>query len=66
MGCSSLIVGTAIKASVRFLAFDSIKGMLVDKNGKLSGARGILAGMGAGVLESVLAVTPFETIKTAL
>lgn len=65
-GCSSLIVGNTLKASVRFLAFDGIKGALVDKNGKLSGGRGILAGMGAGVLESVAAVTPFETIKTAL
>jgi solute carrier family 25 citrate transporter 1 len=61
-----LIVGTALKASVRFLAFDSIKGVLVDKNGKLSSGRGVLAGMSAGVLESLLAVTPFETIKTAL
>lgn len=65
-GCSSLIVGNTLKASVRFLAFDGIKGALVDRNGKLSGGRGIMAGMGAGILESVCAVTPFETIKTAL
>lgn len=65
-GCTSLVVGTALKASIRFLAFDSVKGLLADENGKLSSGRGILAGMGAGVLESVCVVTPFETIKTAL
>lgn len=66
VGCSSLVVGTAAKAAVRFVAFDGFKVMLVDENGRLSPARGVVAGMGAGVCESLLAVTPFETVKTAL
>ena len=65
-GCTTLMVGTTAKAAVRFLAFDTIKSKLVDSNGKLSPGRGIIAGMGAGVVESVLAVTPSERIKTAL
>lgn len=65
-GCSTLVAGTALKAGVRFLAFDSIKGQLIDENGKLSTSRGILAGMAAGAVESLLAVTPTERIKTAL
>lgn len=65
-GCSTLIAGTALKAGVRFLAFDSIKAQLVDEKGKLSAGRGILAGMTAGAVESILAVTPTERIKTAL
>lgn len=40
--------------------------MLADSNGKLSPGRGILAGMVAGAVESVVAVTPTERIKTAL
>lgn len=40
--------------------------MLVDDNGSLSASRGILAGMIAGAVESVVAVTPTERIKTAL
>lgn len=60
------MAGTAVKASVRFVAFDGIKAALVDDKGKLSGARGVAAGLGAGVCESLIAVTPFETIKTAL
>lgn len=65
-GCSTLILGTAFKAGVRFLSFDTIRNLLADSNGTLSPARGILAGMVAGVVESVVAVTPTERIKTAL
>lgn len=66
VGCPAFVVGNTVKASVRFLGFDYIKAMLVDKHGKLSGPRGVIAGLGAGLLESVVAVTPFEAIKTAL
>lgn len=66
VGCPAFVVGNTVKASVRFLGFDLIKALLADKNGKLSGPRGVLAGLGAGLLESVVAVTPFEAIKTAL
>ncbi|CCH41711.1 Calcium-binding mitochondrial carrier protein [Wickerhamomyces ciferrii] len=65
-GCPAFVVGNTVKASVRFLGFDSIKKLLADKDGKLSGPRGVIAGLGAGLLESVVAVTPFEAIKTAL
>ncbi|KAL5002818.1 mitochondrial carrier domain-containing protein [Aspergillus recurvatus] len=65
-GCSTLIVGTAFKAGVRFMTFDTIKNLLADVDGILSPGRGILAGMIAGTVESVVAVTPTERIKTAL
>ncbi|KAK8025313.1 hypothetical protein PG990_003136 [Apiospora arundinis] len=65
-GCSTLILGTTAKAGVRFLSFDSIRNLLKDDEGRLSPARGILAGMAAGAVESVVAVTPTERVKTAL
>lgn len=65
-GCTTLVVGTAFKASVRFLTFDQIKNALADEKGHLSKSSGILAGMMAGCVESVVAVTPTERIKTAL
>lgn len=65
-GCGSLVAGTALKAGVRFITYDSIKTMLSDDTGRLSPARGMLAGMAAGAVESVVAVTPTERIKTAL
>lgn len=65
-GCTTLIIGNAAKAGIRFVAFDQYKALLVDENGKLSGPRTVIAGFGAGVTESLLAVTPTESIKTTL
>ena len=66
-GCSSLIVGSIAKDGVRFLSFDIIKNAFKDPDtGALSPLRNMLAGMSAGVVASVLAVTPTERVKTAL
>ncbi|KAJ5473784.1 Mitochondrial carrier protein [Penicillium sp. IBT 31633x] len=65
-GCSTLVIGTTAKAAVRFVSYDTIRNALADDRGVLSAGRGMLAGMTAGAVESVLAVTPTERIKTAL
>ncbi|KAJ3218536.1 hypothetical protein HDU67_005095 [Dinochytrium kinnereticum] len=66
-GVSAMVLGTASKASVRFLVFDSIKAALADKEtGKITGSRMAIAGLGAGVIEAITVVTPSETIKTKL
>lgn len=65
-GCTTLIIGNSAKAGIRFVAFDQYKSLLADENGKMSGPRTVLAGFGAGVTESLLAVTPTESIKTTL
>ena len=64
VGCPAIVVGNTAKVSVRFLGFGCVKRALVDKDGKLSGPGGVIAGLSAGLLESV-AVTPAEAIKTA-
>ncbi|PRT52943.1 Tricarboxylate transport protein [Wickerhamiella sorbophila] len=64
-GCIPAVMGNTAKAGVRFLGFDAIKDLLRDENGHLTKTRGAVAGLGAGVLESVLALTPSESIKTA-
>ncbi|CRK31804.1 hypothetical protein BN1708_016015 [Verticillium longisporum] len=46
-----------------FLSFDSIRNLLMDDRGRLSPARGILAGMIAGAVESTVAVTPTELLR---
>lgn len=48
------------------MAFDQYKALLKDADGRISGPRTVIAGFGAGVTESLLAVTPFESIKTTL
>ncbi|KAF9114900.1 hypothetical protein BGX27_009447 [Mortierella sp. AM989] len=65
-GLSALIIGTAAKAGVRFFAFDQFREMLQDSQGRITGARSVLAGLGAGMTEAILVVTPTETIKTKL
>lgn len=60
------MVGNSIKAGVRFVSFDAYKELLSDYNGHISGPRVMLAGFGAGLTESLIAVTPFESIKTQL
>lgn len=52
--------------SAGFVAFDQYKALLQDADGKISGPRTVIAGFGAGFTESLLAVTPFESIKTTL
>lgn len=49
-----------------FVAFDQYKRLLADADGKVSGPRAAVAGFAAGVTESLLAVTPTESIKTQL
>lgn len=51
---------------IGFVAFDTYKTLLQDEEGKISGPRTVIAGFGAGITESLLAVTPFESIKTTL
>lgn len=40
--------------------------MLADEKGKLTMGKQFLAGVGAGTIEAVVAVTPMETVKTKL
>ncbi|KAH9890771.1 putative tricarboxylate transporter mitochondrial carrier protein [Xylariomycetidae sp. FL2044] len=65
-GCTTLIVGNSAKAAIRFVSFEQYKRLLADEEGKVSGPRNVIAGFGAGVTESLLAVTPTESIKTTL
>ena len=54
------------KAGIRFGGNAWCKKMLADDKGKLTMGKQFLAGMGAGILEAIFAVTPMETIKTKL
>ncbi|KAF1980944.1 mitochondrial tricarboxylate transporter-like protein [Aulographum hederae CBS 113979] len=65
-GCTTLILGNALKAGIRFISFDFYKSLLADAEGNVSGPGNVVAGFCAGATESLLAVTPFESIKTQL
>jgi solute carrier family 25 citrate transporter 1 len=62
-----MMQGSIAKDGVRFLFFDQIKASFADpETGTLSPLRNLAAGMTAGVVASITAVTPTERIKTAL
>jgi len=63
-GVTTLIVGSIPKAGVRFAAYNYFSTLLKDDKGKLSPMNGMFAGLGAGISEAILAVTPMETVKT--
>lgn len=65
-GCPSVWCAYVRVLFAGFVAFDRFKSLLQDENGKISGPRTVIAGFGAGFTESLLAVTPFESIKTQL
>ena len=48
------------------MAYDTYTTYLKDSEGKISGPGTVLAGIGTGITESLLAVTPFESIKTQM
>jgi len=62
-GLSVLVYGSIPKSAVRFGAFEQFKIRAVDEKGNLSPGMRLLCGLGAGVSEAILAVTPMETVK---
>lgn len=65
-GVSTLIVGSIPKTAVRFAAYSQLKKALADEKGNVTLVNNALAGLGAGLVEACIAVTPTETIKTKL
>lgn len=62
-GLSVLLYGSIPKSAARFGAFEYFRGNMADGRGQLSNSGKLLCGLGAGICEAILAVTPMETIK---
>ena len=69
-GCGALAVSNALKSGIRFFSFeasrDYLDKVLATKQGQRSPWVNVLAGLSAGVAESLLVVTPGEALKTRL
>ncbi|KAE9542989.1 hypothetical protein AGLY_002900 [Aphis glycines] len=61
-GLSVLLYGSIPKSAVRFGAFEALSTQ-IGGNGELTATQRVLCGLGAGVSEAILAVTPMETVK---
>uniref|UniRef100_A0A2P2I0B8 Citrate transport protein n=2 Tax=Hirondellea gigas TaxID=1518452 RepID=A0A2P2I0B8_9CRUS len=62
-GLTVLVYGSIPKSGVRFGAFEELKKRNMDSKGNLSAGQRLLCGLGAGVSEAILVVTPMETVK---
>ncbi|KAH8928265.1 tricarboxylate transport protein-like protein [Atractiella rhizophila] len=65
-GVGIMVIGSVGKDAVRFLSFDTVKNAFASSDGTLTPMRSMGAGMAAGVMASIFAVTPTERVKTAL
>jgi solute carrier family 25 citrate transporter 1 len=65
-GVQPLVIGNSLKAGVRFVAFEKLKALLAEKDKPLKPYKLVLAGLGAGMAEAILVVTPSETIKVII
>jgi len=62
-GLSVLLYCAIPKSAVRFGGFEEFKRHNVSPDGTLTAGRKLLCGMGAGIAEAILVVTPMETVK---
>ncbi|CAD6996434.1 tricarboxylate transport protein, mitochondrial [Ceratitis capitata] len=62
-GLSVLLYGSIPKSAARFGAFEFLRSNMAGSNNQLSNSGKLLCGLGAGVCEAILAVTPMETVK---
>ncbi|KAI4601665.1 hypothetical protein KJ359_011796 [Pestalotiopsis sp. 9143b] len=67
-GAGAFCISNTLKSGVRFLTFDTVRDRLPKNTntGKPAAASTILAGMAAGIAESVTVLTPGENIKTRM
>jgi solute carrier family 25 citrate transporter 1 len=64
-GAGVRIIGAGAQQMCRWGAYTNLTQIFRDeKTGKLSQTNNVLCGLGAGICEAVLAVTPVETVKT--
>jgi len=65
-GLGAVLSGIVPKMATRFASFEAYKGWLADGDGKTSVGGVFVAGLGAGVTEAVVVVTPMEVVKIRL
>lgn len=63
-GIGAVVMGIVPKMAIRFSSFEMFKESLANKEtGKNSSSSIFLAGLGAGLTEAVLVVTPMDVLK---
>jgi len=65
-GLGAVVSGIVPKMAIRFSSFEYYKSILADAEGNVPVGKVFLAGLGAGVTEAVMVVTPMDVVKIRL
>lgn len=65
-GLGAVVTGIIPKMSIRFSSYEFYKKNLTPENGAITTGNTFIAGVGAGLTEAVLVVTPTEVVKIRL
>ncbi|KAJ9087165.1 Mitochondrial succinate-fumarate transporter [Entomophthora muscae] len=65
-GLGAVVSGIVPKMAIRFSSFEYYKSLMAQEDGTVPVTRTFLAGLGAGVTEAVLIVTPMDVVKIRL
>ncbi|GAM43162.1 hypothetical protein TCE0_047f17744 [Talaromyces pinophilus] len=65
-GYTAAVSGSMVKTAVQFSSYHAFASALSGPDGKLSSTQSMACGFAAGVTEAVVAVTPFECVKTKI
>ena len=65
LGLGAVITGITPKMAIRFFSFEAYKAALASPDGNVSFGATFLAGLGAGITEAVLVVTPMDVVRVS-
>jgi solute carrier family 25 citrate transporter 1 len=65
-GLGAVVIGIVPKMAIRFSSYEFYRSFFLDKDGKITTGQTFLAGVGAGITESVMVVNPMEVVKIRL
>ncbi|KAI3642181.1 hypothetical protein MP228_011736 [Amoeboaphelidium protococcarum] len=65
-GLGAVVSGIVPKMAIRFMSFEFYKGLMADKDGVVTVGKTFVAGLGAGVTEAIMVVTPMDVLKIRL
>ncbi|KAI5949065.1 SFC1 [Candida theae] len=65
-GLGAVVIGIVPKMAIRFSSYEFYRSFFYDKDGKITAGQTFIAGVGAGITESVMVVNPMEVVKIRL
>jgi len=65
-GLGAVVIGIVPKMAIRFSSYEFYRSFFYDKDGKITAGQTFLAGVGAGITESIMVVNPMEVVKIRL